>query len=734
MFEAAGDKLLERAALWNGLEWLPLGSGLDRMANAIAVEPNGDLIVGGFFTTAGGNPVAHLAKWNGSSWSSYAGGVNGVVNCFGRMPNGDLLAGGTFTVAGSQSANRAAIWNGSTWTPVGSGIDNGEVKAILSRPNGDIAVAGAFTQAGGLATGPLAVWNGSTWISPGVSPNSLVAALANDTNGDLLIGGLNLNPLGAKFARWDGTSLQFEFPPVSNEVRSILVESSGSIVVGSAVNLGNGPIQAVARLTNGNWSLIKTGPHVTSLVEHNGKLVAAGGYIGAVTGPNIEEFDGVSWSSLGGVYSPVLLRHVAADPSGGVIVAGILGTIGNQPHTQVAHWQGSNWSTLGSGINGDVTDMVMTTGGDLVVAGEFTIAGSASANHIASWNGSNWATLGAGFAESALKLASLRAGGVVALFAQQPSVRVFDGSTWTALPQPAIQQGAAVAVVEMPNGDLVVGTGFSNGVLRWDGSVWSTMSNLAATELALRPDGTLLAAGNGVYEWDGSAFQLLGVPFHHIRDVLALPNGDVVATGSLIGPSVTGSIVRWDGNAWTPVDGGTSISFNGANVVEEAAFTSTGELVAVGRFGALGQVATANIARAVSTCPATATVFGAGCTGSAGSVSMVANNQPWLGSTFEAQTNGMAPLSLAVQAIGTSNVLVSLPMGAPGCSLYLQPALLTLAVPVAGTVATNFAIPATAALVGVSVRTQTIGVELDAAMSITSLTSSNALDLTIGAF
>ena len=78
-------------------------------------------------------------------------------------------------------------------------------------------------------------------------------------------------------------------------------------------------------------------------------------------------------------------------------------------------------------------------------------------------------------------------------------------------------------------------------------------------------------------------------------------------------------------------------------------------------------------------------------------------------------------------------------LGAPGCGLFVQPVALDLLLPgsggaASGSVDASLQIPANAALVGLALRTQVVGIELNAASAITSLTSSNALDLVIGAF
>jgi hypothetical protein len=73
---------------------------------------NGDLIAGGFFTTAGGQTVNRIA------WHSFASCGQTGVNSDGPPSttveslisyNGDLIVGGQFTSAGGQTANSIAI-------------------------------------------------------------------------------------------------------------------------------------------------------------------------------------------------------------------------------------------------------------------------------------------------------------------------------------------------------------------------------------------------------------------------------------------------------------------------------------------------------------------------------------------------------------------------------------------------------------------------------------------------
>jgi hypothetical protein len=117
---------------------------------ALLPLPGGDLIAGGSFTTAGGQPAARIARWNGTSWSPLGSGMNDRVEALELLPNGDLLAGGAFTTAGGVAVNHLARWNGGNWSAVGAGfagVQSAAVYAIAAQPHGELAVGGNFLTA-----------------------------------------------------------------------------------------------------------------------------------------------------------------------------------------------------------------------------------------------------------------------------------------------------------------------------------------------------------------------------------------------------------------------------------------------------------------------------------------------------------------------------------------------------------------------------------------------------------
>jgi hypothetical protein len=195
---------------WDGARKEPLQIGV----NSISVGPDGEvasvraltsytdgfgqfttrrLVVGGYFTSAGGVPANRIAMWNdpnltAPSWSTMGDGFNAGVFAVERF-NNQTYAGGEFTMSGGTSVNRIARWTGSSWAPLGSGM-NGNVYALKSF-NGQLYAGGDFGTAGGVTTGGLARWNGSSWSNVGGTFVGTVLALEYYVSGGTLaIGGL----------------------------------------------------------------------------------------------------------------------------------------------------------------------------------------------------------------------------------------------------------------------------------------------------------------------------------------------------------------------------------------------------------------------------------------------------------------------------------------------------------------------------------------------------------------
>jgi hypothetical protein len=159
---------------WNGSNnWNILASPYSIADRVYALAPwNGLLFAGGDFNQCCPIIGPYLASWNGSSWSSIGGGVNQLVTSFQAF-NGQLIVGGGFTTAGPLTGvNGVAGWTGSNWVSYGPGFS--DTVQCLTVYNGQLIAGGSFLQAGSTTVNHVAVWNGSSWQALGPGTNGAV--------------------------------------------------------------------------------------------------------------------------------------------------------------------------------------------------------------------------------------------------------------------------------------------------------------------------------------------------------------------------------------------------------------------------------------------------------------------------------------------------------------------------------------------------------------------------------
>jgi hypothetical protein len=143
-----------------------------------------------------------------------------------------------------------------------------------------------------------------------------------------------------------------------------------------------------------------------SALAVSGSNVSAGGQFttaGGTAAANIAKWDGSNWSALGsGLDSAV---YVLAVSGSDLYAGGHFTTAGGSAATGIARWNGSSWTALGTGLgggyvafggNGPFVYALAVSGSDLYAGGAFTTADGSAANYIAKWNGSSWSALGSG--------------------------------------------------------------------------------------------------------------------------------------------------------------------------------------------------------------------------------------------------------------------------------------------------------------------------------------------------
>ena len=419
-----GSNLINGAskiAKWNGSVWSALGRGCNTgsVVNALAVSGS-DLYIGGDFSntlTALGASVpntSRIAKWNGSGsvWSALGTGCDAAVHCI-TVSGANIYAGGDFNNVGT----RIARWNGTTWSSLSSGCDN-RVLAIAVIGS-TVYVGGYFGSAGGQpTTSNLAKWSGSAWSAVGagcgIYPNAIVFALAVSGT-DLYIGGTITTAGGQpaiNLAKWSGSAYStFGVVESTCNINALALSGTDLYVGGDFTTARGVPNTSCIAKWNGSvWSALGTGCSLAgggsyvSALAFLGSDLYIGGVFPSVGGIgntlNIAKWNGSVWSALGTGCNGLV--RALFNYSGTMCAGGDFTQAGGVTDTSsLARWNGSalwpfnEWSSIGN-FNGSVHALASVTGYALYAGGSFTFIGATSAKNIASYNGSNWSALGTG--------------------------------------------------------------------------------------------------------------------------------------------------------------------------------------------------------------------------------------------------------------------------------------------------------------------------------------------------
>jgi len=383
-------------------------------------------------------------------------------------------------------------------------------------------------------------------------------------------------------------------------------------------------------------------------------LFVGGGFTHAadMPAPGIAKWDGRAWSPVGvGVGGSLPEVHALAvfdDGSGPALYAGgSFTTAGGNAASHIARWNGSSWSPLGGGVDGDVLALTVLQVGAtrrLCAGGAFQNAGGKPASHVAAWDGTAWRAFGSGTQGDVRTLLAFDDGSGPALYAggnflqasnaAADHVARWNGERWNALGAGLTDQVLALEAYDDGTGPSLYATGYFlgtpggsrlDGVARWDGTDWLPLDVGLGVFTGSPADGRALAVfdggkgpelvvsanttafgplqAKGFGSWNGTRWAPLGsAPGKVVEALRGFDDGTgpaLYAGGEFesIGTAPARGFAKWDGTTWSEVGGGITGTL--ADVVAMAEFDdgSGRALYVAGQFSTIGGVSAPNIAR-----------------------------------------------------------------------------------------------------------------------------------------
>src|SRR5713101_7134290 len=552
--------------------------GANGEVDALAIQADGKILVGGAFTTLGGGGTTvrnHIARLNsnGTPDTSFDPGANNNVLALAVQPDGKILLGGDFTTVGGGGTGttpRARIArlfaNGTAEVSFDPGA-NDHVKALVVQADAQILVGGDFTTFGGGGSGMTARnhiarlnLDGTldTSFDPGANQTAVIV-LAVQADNKILVGGTFTmlggggtgiyprNFIGRLYA--DGTLENSFDPGANNTVQALAVQADGKIVAGgSFTTLGNGGTAARNRLGRLNADgTLDTGfapganrPVLALELQADGKILVAGSFTalsgtgsGSTPRNRIGRLNPDGTVDTGfdpGANRPI--RALAVQTNGKILVAGDFTTLGGggtgtTPRKRLGRLNpdGTLDTSFNPGADQSVRALAVQVDGKILVAGDFTTLRGGGVtmvrNHLGRLNSDG--TLDTSFNPGA--------NGLIEELAVQTDGRILVAGDFTTLGGGGTGTTVRNKIGRL-NADGTLDTSFNPG------------ANLAVLALAIEADGKILVGGNFTTLGGG------GTGTTPRRSIGRLTNTDAALEALTV--ATDGTTITWDRSSASP--------------------------------------------------------------------------------------------------------------------------------------------------------------------------------------
>ena len=396
----------------------PGGAGPGGAVLALARQPDGKILIGGNIGLYNGTFRGSVTRLNadGTPDTSFNAGsnANSIVESIAVQADGRILIGGFFSTFNGTPRNRIARLNtdgslDASFDP-GSGFNN-PVFSIVQQPDGKILVGGAFRQYNGAPVGGIVRLNLDGSLDAAFNPsgsgaNSTVETIVLQRDGRILVGGFfssfngTATPLGIVRLNTNGTvETAFTLGGLTGVIMAIAILPNGGFLAGGTFNNGTETLRGIASfdipLGTSFGSSSANGDILSIAVLPDGKLLVGGSFtqyngeerrrlVRLNSGGSVDNSFSVSVSTAG------IVNRIAVQPDGKIIVAGDFQLVNGAPRSRIARLNadGSLDATFntGTGANAVILALALQPDGKILIGGTFTAYNGTVSNGVARLN------------------------------------------------------------------------------------------------------------------------------------------------------------------------------------------------------------------------------------------------------------------------------------------------------------------------------------------------------------
>ena len=626
---------------------------------AMALQSDGKIIIGGTFTSYNGNNVNRIARLNSNGTLdltfSIGLGFDSDVNSIAIQPDGKILIGGFFSSYNNQSSNRLVRLNSDGTLDysfsIGSGILNGIINKVLVKSDSKILIGGTFLDFNGvqirgiaqlfpngsidlsfnsffssaqildfaiqsdgkvIISGQVSIPNQSSRSILRINPDGSIDGSFESQSGGVNVNRISIQPDGkvlfsqgrGGFGRLnsDGSSDNSFSRPFPNDfIESIQVDSNGKIfIAGNFTQVYSRMVGRIARLNpdgdldnNFNPSFGPNGFINVSAIQADGKILIGGtfNFYNGLSKNNIVRLNPNGSLDLDfntGVGFNSSVRDIKIQSDGKILVAGSFTSYNGQTSRSLIrlNQDGSIDSSfnIGLGFNSDVFTIGIDGEGKIVVGGGFNFFNSIPKNYLLRLNedgslDNNFN--GQGFNSSVTKIDilsnnELLVGGNFTSFNNSPLNRIAKLDEFGVINSGFVPPNTSFnlnALKVQSDGKILIGGTQSFNCSPFFGC------NVRAILFRLNPNGSF------------DSFNSIIIAGQRIRDIEVDSNGKILVSGDAVFRSTTSTDQRRYLSRLNP-DGSLDITFNIGIVSDvvnipdlvDISIQSDGKIVLVGSF------------------------------------------------------------------------------------------------------------------------------------------------------